>query len=225
MNVFRTAYLVAKKDLTLELRTGEILLTTGFFSLLVAVLTSLAFFLDDERGRRLAPGVLWITIAFTGVLAVGRAWAREREHDAIRALLLAPLSRPGIFLGKLTGSLMFVGAVEFALIPLIALLFRLDVTPYLGALGLLVGLGTLGFLAAGTLFSSLSLKNRSNEVLLTIMIFPLVAPALLAGVVATRDLLLGAPLAETFVWARILAAFDMIFVVGGAFLFEPLLAE
>ena len=225
MKVHSAAWLVFTKDLRIELRTGEILITTGFFALLVAVMTSLSFYLDDVLARRVAPGVLWISIAFSGVLAMGRSFQRERDNDAMRALLLSPLPRPGIYLGKALGIFSFLVLVELLLVPLLAVLYRVDLGAVLLEITLITLLGTLGFSAAGALFAAMGVRVRTKELVLSVVLFPLVSPALLAGVVATREVLAGATLDEVFDWVRVLLAFDLVFVVLGALLFGPLTSE
>ncbi len=225
MSLWSAAWLVFQKDLRIELRTGEILITTGFFALLVAVLSSLSFYLDDVLARRVAPGVLWISIAFSGVLAMGRSFQRERDHDAMRGLLLSPLPRPGIFLGKALGIFAFLFLVELLLVPLLGVLYRLDLSSALGPIALITLLGTLGFSAAGALFAAMGVRVRTKELVLSVVLFPLVSPALLAGVVATREVLAGASLGEVLDWLRVLGAFDLVFLVLGALLFGPLTSE
>ena len=225
MSLWRATWLVFSKDLRIELRTGEILITTGFFALLVTIMTSLSFYLDDVMGRKVAPGVLWISIAFSGVLAMGRSFQRERDHDAMRGLLLSPLPRAGIYLGKALGILAFLVLVELLLLPLLAVLYHVDFGPALGLVALITLLGTLGFAAAGALFAAMGVRVRTKELVLSVVLFPLVSPALLAGVVATREVLAGASLGEIVDWLRVLCAFDLIFVVLGALLFGPLTSE
>ena len=225
IGALHTARLVAAKDLRIEARTGEVVLSTAFFGALVAILASLSFYLDDATARRLAPGVLWVSIAFAGVLAMGRSWAREREHDVLRGLLLTPASRAGVYLGKALGALAFLLVVEALLVPLVALFFHVWLPPVLLPLAALLLLGTVGFVAAGTLFSAMTVRTRARELVLSVVLFPLIAPALLAGVVATREVFGGAGLAETLGWIRIFAAFDVVFVAGGVLLFEPLISD
>lgn len=224
MTVLRAAAQVAWKDLRIEARTGEVVLVTGLFAVLVTVLSSLSFYIDPNGARLVAPGVLWIAVAFAGVLAMGRSWAREREQHVMRGLLLAPIPRAAIYLGKAAGALLFLLVVEAVLVPLIGVLFHLDLTPVLGELVLLLFLGTLGFVAAGTLFAAMGVKTGARELALSVILFPLVAPALLAGVVATRSLLGGAT-EEIWGWTRILAAFDIIFLAAGVTLFGPLTSD
>ena len=225
MNLWSATWLVFRKDLRIELRTGEILITTGFFSLRVSVMTSLSFYLDNVTARLVDPGVLWIRIAFSGVLAMGRSWQRERDHDTMRGLLLSPLPRSAIFLGKALGIFAFLTLVELLLVPIIAVLYQLDLLTVWAPVMTLVVLGTIGFAAAGTLFAAMGVRTRTKELVLSVVLFPLVSPALLAGVVATREVLAGASLADVQNWMRLLLAFDLIFVVVGALLFGPLTSE
>jgi heme exporter protein B len=213
------------KELRVELRSGEITLTTGLFASLVAVLSSLSFYIDEDSGARVAPGVLWIAIAFAGVLSMGRSWSREREHDVFRALLLSPVPRAAIYLSKVAASMIFLLVVEVVLLVEVTVLFNLAPGAALGPLCLLLLLGTLGFCATGNLFASLTVRSRARDMLLAVTVFPVVAPALLCGVVATRELLGGSPLSEIFGWVRILIAFDLVALTAGIALFEPLISD
>lgn len=226
MRLFWTATLaIVRKELVIELRTKEILVTAGLFGVLVVVLTSMAFFLDDETARKLAPGVLWVGASFAGVLAMGRSWARERESDAIRGQLLAPIPRSAIFAGKAIGTWIFVLLIDLVLLPLVGLLFRIDLVPMLLPVGLILVLGTTGYVAMGTLFAAMSVRTRARDLMLSVVLFPLASPGIVAGVVATREVLGGAPLSEVWEWIRILAAFDAVAIVCGLVLFEPLMND
>ena len=225
MKTLRAALAIAGKDLRIELRTGEITVTTGLFAVLVTIMVSLSFYVDPPTARRIAPGVLWIAVAFSGVIAMGRSWARERDHDVLRGLFLAPIPRAAIYLGKAFGTLVFLLVVEAILVPLVGLLFHVPLLPYLGALSLLLALGTIGFVATGSLFAAMGVRSGGRELALSVVLFPLVTPALLCGVVATREVLGGAPFAETVGWLRTLVAFDIVFLTGGLYLFEPLTSD
>jgi len=225
IGLLRGAMLVAQKDLTIELRAREIVVSTSLFAVLVAVLTSLAFFLDDTASERLAPGVLWIAITFSGVLAVGRTWSRERDQDAVRALMLAPIPRASIWLGKALATLVFLLIVEIILVPVVGVLYRADLVAVLPQLMGLLLLGTIGFVAPGTLFGAMSVQTRARELVLSVVLFPLVAPALLGAVVGTRELMGGAPFDDIFGWYRVLFAYDLVVCTAGLVLFGPLTTE
>ncbi|MBX3246301.1 MAG: heme exporter protein CcmB [Myxococcales bacterium] len=222
--LLRGAWLVAAKDLRIELRTKEVTMTTSFFAVIVVLLSSLAFYLDRNVAAQVAPGVLWVSVAFAGLTSVLRSWGREREEDALRGLLLSPIPRASIFFGKLLGNLLFLFAVEIVVVALVALFFHLEPEPLLPTIALLL-LGSFGFVAAGTLFGALSVQSRARDLVMSIVVFPLVTPALLGGVVATRELFAGATLPEVVAWIQILGAFDLVFVGAGYLLFDALLSD
>src|SRR5829696_2245741 len=114
--------LIAKKDLAIELATGEIVTTSGFFAVLVAVIASLAFFAGPDSSVRVAPGVIWVAVAFASVLALSRTWQREREDGALSGLLVSPTARSAIFAGKSAGLVLFITVVELIVVPVTALL-------------------------------------------------------------------------------------------------------
>ncbi|HEX7477701.1 MAG TPA: heme exporter protein CcmB [Polyangiales bacterium] len=225
MTLLRAAWLILRKDLQIELRTGEVVVTTALFATLVTVITSLSFYVDERSGQMVAPGVLWVAVAFAGVLAMSRSWTRERENDAFRGLLLSPAPRAAIYVGKTLGTLAFLGVVEAVLVLEVAVLFNLDLTKILLPLVGLLVLGTIGFAATGNLFAAMGVRTRARDMVLAVALFPVIAPALLCGVVATRELLGGAPAHEIWQWAQILLAFDVAFATTGVLLFEPLVCD
>jgi heme exporter protein B len=223
--MLRHAWVIAGRDLRIELRAREIVPTMTLFGVLLAVLSSMSLYVNEETGRAVAPGVLWITIAFAGTLGLSRTWGREREEDALRGLLLTRASPAAIFLGKALGSLVFVLLTELVVAPLVALLLHAPVFEHLVPFAALVFLGTVGFVAAGTLFGAMVARTRARDLLLAVVLYPLVSPALLAGVVATRDLLGGAPVGDLLDWYRTLVIFDLLCIAGGIGLLGPLLTE
>jgi heme exporter protein B len=225
MGVLRAAMLVLGKDLAIERRTREIVVSTALFSLLVAVLASLSFYLDEVDARAVAPGVLWIAVSFSGVLAVGRSFSRERDNDAMRGLLLSPIPPSGIYLGKVLSTLVFLGLVEALLVPIVALLYHVDlVRVMLPTLPILL-LGTLGQVLAGTLFGALTVRTGARDLLVAVLVFPLVAPALLAAVVATREIFAPTEIANWWGWVRILLAYDLVVGAAGIWMFGPLVRD
>jgi heme exporter protein B len=225
MSLWRAALLVLRKDLQIELRTGEVTVTTALFATLVTLLASLSFFIDEATARLVAPGVLWVSVAFAGVLAMGRTWSRERDNDVFRGLMLSPAPRSALYVGKLLGTLVFLAVVESVVLLEVGVLFNLDLLPVLGPMVLLLVLGTIGFAAAGNLFAAMGVRTSARDLVLAVALFPVIAPALLCGVIGTRELLAGAPLQDIWTWMKILVAFDLIFVTAGILLFEPLLSD
>jgi heme exporter protein B len=217
--LLRQSWLIARKDLLIERRTGEIVVTGGFFGALLAVLASMAFYAGPTTSRELAPGAIWIATAFAAVLALGRTWHREREEGALEALLAGPVSRPAVFLGKALGVLVFLLAIELVVVPIVALLLHLDLDVVGPTLSVLLLLATIGVSASGTLFGAMTVRTRARELILAVVLFPLLSPTLVVGVAATRELVSGAPFSELLDYMRLLALFDAVFLLGGAAVF------
>ena len=217
---FAEALLVARKDLAIELSTGEIVTTSGFFAVLVAVIASLAFYAGPDTTVRVAPGVIWVAIAFASVLALGRTWQREREDGALTGLLASPIARSAIFAGKAAGVALFIGAVELIVIPVTALLFAVDLGRVGPVLALFCLVATPGIASVGTLFGAMTARTRARDLVLASVLFPLLAPSLLAAVAGTRELLGGAPLRELVDYVELMGVFAVVFTAGGLGLFE-----
>lgn len=221
----RQAWLVVSKDLLIESRTGEVTTTSAFFALLVVVLSSLSFHGGPTSQRLVAAGTLWLTIAFSAVLALSRTWQREREDSAFLGLLTLPLSRSALFFGKFIGLWIFLAVVECLVIPLVALFFALDLFEVGPGLLVIAAVATPGVAATGTLFGSMTVRTRARDLVLAIVLFPLLAPTLLAAVVATRELFGGLPMSELRDYLALMGVFDFIFFVGGLSLFGQLVDE
>jgi heme exporter protein CcmB len=223
---FRAAWLVARKDLTVEVRSRELLATTAFFAVSCVVVFAFALVREGRAVADAAAGILWIAIAFAGTLALGRAFERERFNDTLRALMLAPVDRPAIYVGKLLAILAVLGAVELLLVPLVMLLFQ---APLLDRPLLTVALllfGTTGFCAVGTLFAAMLVRTRSRDVLLPVVLYPITIPVIIAGVRGTAAVLASPPDEPmAHLWIAILAFFDLVFVVLSLWTFEPLMTE
>ncbi len=219
------AWLVAAKDLRIEARTREIVTTAGFFAALVAILTSVAFYAGPDTTKRVAPGAIWLALAFSSVLAIGRTWQREREDGALLALLVSPLPRGAIFLGKAVGIFAFVGVVLVLVVPIVALLFHVDLVDVGPLLCLVLLLGTVGVAATGTLFGVMTVRTRARDLVLATVLFPLLSPALVCGVAATREIFAGAPLEDLTDYFVLLGVFDLVATGLGLLLFGALVED
>ena len=221
----RAALIVAGKDLRIELRTREVTATTGYFAVLVAILASLSYTAGPKTTERVAPGTIWLSLAFTAVLAIGRFWQREREDGAFLALRTAPIARAAIFAGKALVLLVFLLIVEIIVIPIVALVFHIDLPQVIGPLALVMLAGTIGVAATGTLFGAMTVRTRARDLMLAVVLFPLLAPCLLAGVSATREILVGAELSELADYFVLFGLFDFVALAGGLGLFGALIDD
>ena len=215
-----------RKDLRVETRSLELFLTTLFFAVSSVLVFAFGFVRNGRPVENAVAGILWIAIAFAGTLALGRTFERERYHDVLRSLLLAPVDRPAIYVGKLLGILTLLAAVEVVVVPLIALLFQAPLFRHPVLLFLLLLLGTLGFTAVGTLFGAMLVRARSRDVLLPVLLYPITIPVIIAGVRGTAVLLEPEmDLAIVRAWIGMLAFFDVVFITLSLWTFEPVMTE
>lgn len=223
---FAVAFLIMRKDLRVETRSLELFLTTLFFAVSSVLVFAFGFVRNGRPVENAVAGILWIAIAFAGTLALGRTFERERYHDVLRSLLLAPVDRPAIYVGKLLGILTLLAAVEVVVVPLIALLFQAPLFRHPVLLFLLLLLGTLGFTAVGTLFGAMLVRARSRDVLLPVLLYPITIPVIIAGVRGTAVLLQPEmDLAMVRAWIGMLAFFDVVFITLSLWTFEPVMTE
>jgi heme exporter protein B len=219
------AWLVARKDLAIEFRTR-----TAFFSALVfAVLAICIFYFTwDESvispGER-APGVLWVVLTFSALLGLQRSFDLEEHERGIDALLVSPISRESIYLGKAIGNLLFLGAIQLVTIPALALFYNLHVGRPLVIVSGIVVLAMIGIVAVGTLFSAMAVNTRLAELLLPMLSLPFFVPILLNAAQASTRVLGGRPLSESWPLLKILIAFDLVFVVACTLVFPLTLEE
>lgn len=226
MAFLQTVWLMTRKDLLIEARSREILFTTLFFAVSCVLVFAFGFVREGKPVEDAAAGILWISIAFSGTLALGRAFERERQSETLRALMMAPIDRPALYVGKLLGVLMLLGTVEIIVVPLVALMFQAPLFKHpLLMLGLLVT-GTIGFCAVGTLFAAMLVRARSRDVLLPVLLYPITIPVIIAGVRGTAALLqveVDLPMARA--WLSMLTFFDVMFITLALWTFEPVMTE
>ena len=226
IDVIRAAWLIARKDLRVEARNREIAYTTLFFAMACVLIFAFAFVVEGEPLADAAAGILWVAVAFSGTLALGRAFERERQSETLRALLLAPVERASVYLGKLIALLVLMIGVEIVIVPVIGVLFAM---PIGRAPLLLIGLiatGTMGFAAVGTLFAAMLVRAQSRDVLLPVLLYPMVVPVIVAGVRGTAAIFAVEPNFEVArTWLTMLIFFDAVFVTLALWLFAPVMRE
>jgi heme exporter protein CcmB len=226
MGVIGHAGRVAWKDLRIELRSREIVYTMVFFGALLVVIYSFAFPRNLREVRGSVPGMLWVAIAFTGTIGLGRAFDRERENDTMRALLLSPVPRIAVFLGKALSTAILVLAVAAVCTPLLALFLNAPLFEHPGPLVLIVVLGAIGIAVVGSVFAATLLKVRSRDVLLPVIMYPLLVPLFVAGTTCTAALVAEIPNFDAaWYWIEFLGIYDATFLVLSVWLFESLVIE
>jgi heme exporter protein B len=212
------ALAILRKDLQIEWRTRESLSSVFVLGVLLLVVFSVAHDAPPEAAPALAPAVLWVTFVFTGILGVQRGFLLERENDCLAGLLTSPIDPAAIYVGKLLGNMVLLGAMQATVLPLVGLFLHLDLPPALPGLILVCLLGNVGFAALATLFAAIAVRTRAREVMLPLLLLPLLVPLLIGAVTVTRAVLAGG-LAEAREGLAVLIAFDVVFLVAGWLLF------
>jgi len=208
------AWLIARKDLTIEFRTRSAFFSAVIFALLGLVIFYFAWDPTAVSVTDLAPGVLWVIFTFSGLLGLHRSFGVESEDHAIDGLLASPISREAIFIGKALANLIFVAAVQLIAIPALMLFYNLPLGDVAGPLIAIAVLAAIGLVAVGTLFSAMAVNTRLAELLLPMLSLPFFVPIVIAASQSTAKLLSGRPVAEVGAWIKLLIAFDIIFVAA-----------
>ncbi len=220
---WRAVGAIAWKDLRAEIRSRELINSMVLFTFMTVMVFSLALELDREARQTTVAGVLWVTVVFAGMIGLSRSLAAEKDRGSLDALLLAPIDRGALFFGKMIGNLLFVLVIALVLLVLLTVLF--NVTLVRPLLVLVVILGSVGFTAAGTLLSSMTVHARAREALLPIILMPVVLPVLISAVRASTAILEGLPRDDWLPWLQLLAVADVIFLAAGYGLFDYVVEE
>ena len=211
------------KDLTAEWRSRENLSAMLVFALLVILIFNFALELDIQSQDYLASGVLWSTFIFAGTIGLNRSMAVEKDRGCLDGLLLAPVDRSVSYFGKAIGNLIFMLIVEIIILPVYSFLY--GVALFQPGFLLIVLLGSIGYIAVGTLLATMVVQVRTRDILLPILLFPLTLPVIIAAVKASQGFLQLLPLAEVSSWINILVVYDLIFCAAAFMLFDFVVEE
>ena len=199
------------KDVVLETRTKDTLVSVFAFALLSIVVFNFALNPTPQNVALVAPGILWVAFTFGGVLGLTRSFAVEKERGGMQSLLLTPAGRDSIYLGKVLSIFVFMMAVEIVTFPIFAVIYNLPLgAPEFVPVALLA---TLGIAAVGTLFSAMAVNTRAREVMLPLLFLPIAVPVIVAAVEASGPAIIGEPWGDAIQWLPILAVFDVVFLV------------
>jgi len=224
MAFVRQVLVIMAKDLRAELRTKEAINASLSFALVVLLLFSFAFDPSEETTREISGGLLWIVFAFAGTLLLNRSFARELNNDCLDALISAPIPGAALFLGKALANYVLVLAVELIALPLFGVFYNVRWTSQFWQLMMVIALATWGMTVTGTMFSALTVNIRLREVMLPILNFPILIPALLGAMQLTSALVAGKPIAaDNDAWLKMLIGFDVMYTAVSVFLVETVL--
>lgn len=219
----RAALTIYWKDVTVEARTKETVLGVLVFALVVTFIFKFTFDPAPQVVALIGPGIAWVAYVFAGIVGMGRTFVLERERGTLEALLLAPVPREAIYLGKLAGAFTLMIVVEAAMLPVFVVLHDLSFLslPFAAT----AVLATLGLAAVGTLFSAIAVHTRARELLLPLLFLPVTLPVIIAAVSSTSLLLEGGGWRDVGEWLRLMLAFDFAFLVLSSWAFEFVLEE
>jgi heme exporter protein B len=222
-NYLQAIFAITWKDLAAELRSRELLSAMLVFSMLVMLIFYFALELDIKTRNAIAAGVLWVTFAFAGTIGLNRSMAIEKDRGSLDGLLLAPVDRSAIYFGKMISNLAFMLIVEIIVLPIYSVLYNVSLLN--AGLVLVILLGSVGYTAVGTLFSTMTIQARTRDVLLPILLFPVVIPVLVAAVKASSAFLQAFDMAAILPWLNILIVYDVIFIAVAFMVFDFVVEE
>ena len=226
MRQIRQALAVARKDISLELRTKESLNAAGAFAITILLLFSFAFDPTAEMLHDIAGGLLWLVFAFAGALVFNQGFARELQNECLDVLLASPVPPASLVLGKAMASFVSLIAIELVSLFVFGVFYNVVWTSRLGLLGAILFLGTWGISMAGAVFGALTVNLRLRELMLPVIIYPLLIPLLIAAIELTNAALTNQPLAGSqLLWGRILIVFDVVFTALALALAEVVLVN
>lgn len=224
MGLARQVIIITAKDLRAELRTKEAVNAALAFAVMILVLFSFAFDPEESTTRMISGGLLWIVFAFAGTLVLNRSFARELPNDCLDALVAAPVSGAVLFLGKALANYLLVMAVELVALPVFGILYNVRWYQRFWQVMLVLALGTWGITVIGTIFSALTVNIRLREVMLPMITYPMLVPALMGAMQLTVDLVNGKPIGgDSSVWLKFLIGFDVIYTAASLLLVETVL--
>jgi heme exporter protein B len=209
------------KDIRLEWRSKDAINSMLFFALLVVVIFSFSFDPTAEESRRIAGGLIWVAFLFAAIVALNQTWARELRNQVLDAYRVSPAPANPLFLAKAFGNFIFVSVLEALMTPLFIMFYKLRAVGPAWEFIPVAALGTWALVVNGTFFAAMSLRTRSREIMLPLLLFPISIPALLAMVNATTNILTGDDPAKF--WIVLLLTYDVVFTIACLLLFETVL--
>ncbi|GAB4250805.1 MAG: heme exporter protein CcmB [Thermoleophilia bacterium] len=225
MGFLSQAWAIAQKDIVGELRTRETVISMLLFGFLVILIFNFGIEPGLREENLVKPGVLWAAFTFAGILGLNRSFAAEKENDCLQGLLLCPVDRGVIYLGKFFGNFVFTFLMGLIVFLFFSVLYNVNIVRDLLPLGLIILLATVGFSAVGTLFSAVSVGIKTRDVILSILLFPVMVPVVLAAAKSSGTVLDGGSLGQAGLWLGLLLVYDVVFLTVSLLIFDYALEE
>lgn len=224
MNYFKSIYAIVRKDIIMELRSKEVVNSMLVFALLVTVVFSFIFEPGSESKQEVVGGIFWVAVVFSGLLGLGKSMVSEVQGGNLEALLLSPVDRSAVFFGKFLSNFIFLLFMEAVLLPLFTVFYGINIVVHPKVV-LIIFLATYGFCLLGTLFSLISVRTKTREIMLPLMLLPIMVPVILGAILSVNVFIMGNPLEEASNWITLIASFDAIFTAVIFALFGLIIEE
>lgn len=210
MNYFKSIFAIVKKDILMELRSKEVINSMLVFALLVTVVFSFVFEPASDAKKEVVGGIFWVAVVFSGLLGLSKTMVSEVQGGNLEALLLSPVDRSAVFFGKFISNFIFLLLMEAILLPLFTVFYGISILTHYKVIIVMV-IATYGFCLLGTLFSIISVRTKTREIMLPLMLLPLIVPIILGAILSFNVFILGNPEVEASNWITLISAFDLIF--------------
>ncbi len=225
MNQLSLVWTLAEKDLRVEYRSRQAFLTTLFFALLILVIFNFAFDPGSKATREAAPGILWVALLFPGIIQLNRSFQAEAEEGTLYGLVLAPIDRGVLFMGKFLANWSFLVVIDLFILVVFVVFYNFNFSASLLWVLLLMVLASAGYTAVGTVFAAMLSGLRGRDVLLPVLLFPIVVPIILAAVNATQEVLIREEMEFFSWWVKLLIGFDVIYLSTGYLVFDYVVGD
>lgn len=224
--MLRQAWAIFTKDVRMEWRGKEALNAAIAFALVVLILFSFAIDPTSEQLEEIAGGLLWILFAFSGVLLLNRSFSREQANDTLEVLMSLQVRPSSLLLGKALANLLFILLVEAICLPVFGILYNVDITKQPGWLLLTILLASWAVAVIGTVFAAMTVNLRLRELMLPVIVYPMIIPAVAAAMRLTNLAIAGqTPTGDNMIWVRLLVGFDIIFTALALGLIDTVLRD
>lgn len=218
MSYFQVIAAIVKKDILMEMRTKQVINAALVFAVLFVVVFSFTMEIGSNMEQELSGGIFWVSVAFAGILSFNKTIGSETDNGSFEALMLAPVDKSAVFFGKVISNMLFLLLVEVILIPLFLVFYNVNIIghPLMAAV---IILSTYAYSLIGTLFSIISVRTSSKEIMMPVLFLPFMVPVIIAAVLATNVFILGGQIQFSYNWIKLTAVFDIIFtaIIYGIF--------
>ena len=224
MNYFRAVFAILKKDILMEIRTKETINATLVFSILITIVFSFISEPGSKTEQAVAGGIFWMAVTFSGILGLNKTMMSEIQGGNFEALMLAPIDRSAIFFGKVISNFLFLTILEIILVPLFLVFYNVNLVSH-WLMVVIILLATYGYSVTGTLFSMISVRTKTREIMLPLLMLPILVPVIIAAILSTNIFLFNQEITYCYNWIKLMAVFDIIFTAVIFAIFSAVIEE